>query len=277
MLAGIVPSRPAWDYRATGHLVRAPVHRCAREPHIGRWYRGVLPVPWALTDDARMTDSLGRRLLLRFQRSGASDADVEPRETPTPLPPLVDFVAYAEDRILSGRVRLAAERLTDMLNDHDEYVLRDVLVERLLDASAIEVAEVVVRRDDLLVVHAAGPRGSQARRHRTRQHPLAIQLGPYHVRGYLHALPGSDPLLAIRRRKAMVPLTDARIEWAVGADHHRRRVGALLINREQLDWAVPATGDEVDMPDLPLSTDTGPLVKDFTGQLIFEPMDPALS
>ena len=164
-----------------------------------------------------------------------------------------------------------------MLNDHDEYVLRDVLASACATPGSIEVAEVLVRRDDLLLVHAAGPRGSQARRHRTRQHPLAIQLGPYHVRGYLHALPGFDPSLAIRRRKAMVPLTDARVEWPFGADHHRRRVGALLINREQLDWAVRRSSDEVEMPDLRSSTDRGPLVKDFTGQLIFEPMDPALA
>ena len=35
----------------------------------------------------------------------------------------VDFVAYAEDCLLFGRTILGGGRLSDMLNDHDEYVL----------------------------------------------------------------------------------------------------------------------------------------------------------
>lgn len=189
---------------------------------------------------------------------------------------MVDFVAYAEDCILSGRISLAEERLTDLLNAHDEYVLSDVLVERFDDSPAVILAEVMVRRDEVLLVHATGPRGSAARRQRTRQHPLAMQLGPYHVRGYLHALPGSDPLAAIRRRKSMVPMTDAWIEVGGGSGRQRRRVGVVVVNREQMDWAVPALDDEVEMPDLPLQAEHGPLVKDFTGQILFEPMDRAL-
>ena len=101
--------------------------------------------------------------------------------------------AYGEDCVLSGLVRMAADRLTDMLNEHDEYLLVNVLVEGLAGDRAVEVTEVLVRRDELFLVHAAGPRGNQDRRHRTRSHPVAVQLGPYHVRGYLHVLPGIDP------------------------------------------------------------------------------------
>jgi hypothetical protein len=39
------------------------------------------------------------------------------------------------------------------------------------------------------------------------------------------------------------------------------------VNREQVDWIVPAIDEEVEMPDLPLSADKGRLVKDFTGAL----------
>jgi hypothetical protein len=220
-----------------------------------------------------MIERLGRRLRLRFHRPETVVDDV-PATVATP--PMVDFVAYAEDCILSGRISLAAERLTDLLNDHDEYVLSDVLVERLDDSPAMLLAEVMIRRDELLLVHATGPRGSAARRQRTRQHPLAMQIGPYHVRGYFHALPGSDPLAAIRRRKPMVPLTDAWIEIGRGSARQRRRVGVVVVNREQLDWAVPALDDEVEMPDLPLQAEQGPLVKDFTGQILIESMDRAL-
>lgn len=226
-----------------------------------------------------MIESLGRRLRVVFRRSAGPD--VAGRDAPS-LPPAaiphpeVEFVAYGEDCILSGRVRLDADRLTDMLNAHDEILLVDVLVERLAGGGAVEVKEVLVHRDELLLVHATGPRGNQARRQRTRLHPLGMQLGPYHVRGYLHALPGSDPLLAIRRRKAMVPLTEAWIEYGSGSIRQRRRVGAVVVNRETIDWVVPALDDEVEMPDLPLAAEKGPLVKDFTGSILLEPMDPAI-
>ena len=106
-----------------------------------------------------------------------------------------------------------AERLTDMLNDHDEIQLIDVLVEPLDGSAPAEIKEVLVRRDEIVLVHATGPRGDVARRRRTRQHPVSLDLDRYAVHGYLHALPGADPLNAIRRRKAMVPMTDAVIEF----------------------------------------------------------------
>ncbi|HYH93238.1 MAG TPA: hypothetical protein VD763_08775 [Candidatus Saccharimonadales bacterium] len=213
-----------------------------------------------------MLQSLGRRLRIAFDRDPADPA--APAETSAAvLPPLVEFVAYAEDCLLSGRVRLGAERLTDMLNAHDEYQLVDVLVEPLASDGVVEVTEIVVRRDELVLVHATGPRGVIARRQRMRPHPLALQLGPYHVRGYLHALPGTDPLLAIRRRTVMVPLTEASVEMSIAGQLERRQVGTVVLNREQIDWVLPALDDEVQMPEMPLRTDAGPLVKDFTGQI----------
>lgn len=216
-----------------------------------------------------MIESLGHRLRVAFRLPAHAPApEVEPAlDRAANAFPEVEFVAYGEDCLLSGRLRLDAERLTDMLNAHDEYQLIDVMVERLDGASAVEVREVLVKRDELLLVHATGPRGSQARRQRTRQHPLAVQVGPYHIRGYLHALPGSDPISSIRRRKTMVPLTEAWIEYSVGSVRQRRRVGAVVVNREQVDWIVPALDDEVELPDLPLQAEKGPLVKDFTGQI----------
>lgn len=215
-----------------------------------------------------MIESLGRRLRFVFGRTAgpAEVVDEQPQDRARPTQQ-VEFVAYGEDCLLSGMVRMETDRLTDMLNDHDEYLLVDVLVESLTEERAVEVKEVLVRRDELLLIHATGPRGDQDRRHRTRSHPVAIQMGPYHIRGYLHALPGADPVQSIRRRKPMVPLTDAWIEFPSATGRQRRRVGAVVVNREQIDWIVPAVDDEVEMPDLPLSTDRGPLLKDFTGRL----------
>jgi hypothetical protein len=208
----------------------------------------------ALVEHSGVTRSISRRLRVVFQRSGDPDdrsglpADAEPARN---LLPLVDFVAYAEDCVLYGRVRLAAERLTDMLNGHDEFELVDVMVERLDGLGAMEVKEVLVHRDELLLVHATGPRGNQARRTRTREHPLAVRIGPYEIRGSLHAFPGHDPLATILRRKPMVPMTDAWIEYTAGAERRRRRVGALIMNRQQIDTVAHAVDEWVELPDLP--------------------------
>lgn len=182
--------------------------------------------------------------------------------------PAVEFVAYAEDCVLTGRVRLAAERLTDMLDDHDEIVMYDVLAEPLDGSAGVEVSELLVRRDEIVLAHGSGPRGSVARRRRTRQHPLAIGLGRFQVHGYVHALPGSDPLTAIRRRRSMIPLTDAWIEYQVDGERQRRRVGAVLLNRDHIESIAGGHEHEVDMPDLPVSAEQGPLLKDFTGSIL---------
>ena len=205
-------------------------------------------------DDSGVIESLGRRLRVVFQRSDDQDDASRPSLERPPagaLLPLVDFVAYASDCVLYGRVRLAAERLTDMLNTHDEFDLVDVMVERLDGLGAVEVKAVVVPRDELLLVHATGPRGNHERRTRTREHALAFQVGPYDVRGDLHAFPGHDPLLTIRRRKTMVPITDAWVEYQVGAERRRQRVGGLVVNRDQIDSVTLAVDEWVEVPDLP--------------------------
>ncbi len=195
--------------------------------------------------DTGMIHDAGRRLLIAFRRPSGGEAI--PGRDPGVRHPMVDFVAYAEDCVLSGRVRLAAERMTDLLNEHQEIQLVDVMVQRLRDAGGLEAPEVLVHRDEILFVHAAGPRGEVARRRRTLLHPLAMQLGPYQVRGYLHALPGSQPLVAIRARQPMIPLTDAWIEYDDGVVHHGHRVGAIVVNRDRIDWVVPAQEREMEV------------------------------
>jgi hypothetical protein len=222
-----------------------------------------------------MARRLPTPLRLVFQRHGDSTPPPDVDEAP-PAPPEVEFVAYGEDCVLSGRLAMPADRLTDLLNAHDQYVLVDVLVERLADGSAIEVHELAISRDEILVVHATGPRGNPSRRQRTRQHPIAVRLGPYEVRGYIHALPGSDPIDSLRRRNPMVPLTEAWVEYSAGGTVQRRHVSSLVINRELMDWAVEASDEEIQLPELPVSDeDRGPLVKDFTG-LVLADVDPDL-
>jgi hypothetical protein len=186
---------------------------------------------------------LPRRLSFGFARS--ADAPVPQPDTNERL---VEFVAYGEDCILSGQAVLDAERLTDMLNDHDEYVLAGVTVERFDDGEPLTVDEIVAMRDEIFMVHADGPRGDAARRHRTAPHHLAIKMGAYQVRGFFHALPGADPVDALRRRKTMVPITDARIGYEVHGVERETHVETLIVNRELIDWVEQVVPDQEAFP-----------------------------
>ena len=197
-----------------------------------------------------MIHSLGRRLSLIFDR-GADGSDSTGASHPgaAVLYPLVDFVAYADDCTLSGRIRLRADRLTDMLNDHEELHLVDVLVQSVVDRAAVEVREVVVPRDELVLVHATGPRGDQTRRTRTRTTHVAITADRYQVRGQLHAAQFVDALTALHRRGPMVPLTDAIIDYPIGDEWQRQRVGTLIVNRSAIDHIVETPEHDITVID----------------------------
>jgi hypothetical protein len=197
-----------------------------------------------------MIRSLGRRLYLYFYR-GADGADVPGASHPgaAVLHPMVDFFAYAEDCILSGRIRLRSDRLTDMLNDHDEVHLVDVMVQSLVEPEVVEVREVVVPRDELLLVHATGPRGDLARRTRTRLTHVTINAGPYVVRGNLHAVPFLDAVAGLHRRSPMVPLTDAVVDYPMAGEWRRQRVATVIVNRSAIVHVIESVEHDGTVPD----------------------------
>jgi len=160
----------------------------------------------------------------------------------------VDVVAYAEDCILSGRVVLDEDPLTEMLNEYEEYTLTGVRVERLDGGSPIDIDDVLVGRDELFLVHSSGPLGVIGLRWATAPRYVAVKLGPYRVRGFFHGPPGADPVDAIRRRKAMVPLSEARIEYRLDGQARETRVTTVIMNRHQVDWIQPTEPDREEFP-----------------------------
>ena len=159
--------------------------------------------------------------------------------------PLVRFSAYASRHRIFGWVRLRADRLTDLLNAHDELLLTGVEIEDLEDGTRHGSEMVHVATRELVAVHATGPRGADAFRHRTRAHAVAIRAGPYLVAGHLHAEPGADPLESIRRRPSMVPLTDAWLEYWLDGTPRRHGVGTIVVNREAADSIQLVTDDDL--------------------------------
>ncbi len=159
--------------------------------------------------------------------------------------PLVRFSAYASHHRIFGWVRLRADRLTDLLNIHDELLLSDVEIENLDDGTRHRSASSRVAIRDLLAVHASGPRGDDALRHRTRAHAIVVRAGSYLIAGHLHVEPGADPLESLLRRAAMVPLTDAWLEYWPDGSPRRHGVGTIIVNREAADTIELVTDDDL--------------------------------
>lgn len=179
-----------------------------------------------------MIGSVGNRLrlVLRQPNTGRQGS------APEMVVPEVEFVAYADDGRLSGSIRLDASRLSDMLNEHEEYLLVDVRAERISGGEPMVIPEILVRREELLLVHATGPRGERERRLRTIPRSVSIQVGPYLVTGDLHATAGMDPLIHFRRRRPMVPMTDAVVHYTNASGPVTEHVDAIVVNRDLVAW-----------------------------------------
>lgn len=191
----------------------------------------------------------------------------EPEAQFVPKPQEVEFSAYAEDCRIFGFWRHDGERLSDALNATDEFLLHDVLLSALEDGRTTDAREFLVQRQEILAVRGAGPRGNVARRARTRPTPVTLQTGPYTIHGYLHGPPGADAVRQIRRRKPMVPLTEAWIEYLAAGSLHRARVGPIIVNHEAFDWIRHSRDEEVSTPSLPAETTIDPHAKDLTGYI----------
>lgn len=199
-------------------------------------------------------------------RDEASEVPDPAAQAPAPPAVEVEFTAYTEDCRVFAFTSLAADRLSDALNEQESFHLDSVLLVALADNRGIELDQLTVRRDELVAVRAAGPRGNLARRIRTRPTPVAVQAGPFLIRGYVHGPPGGDALRRFRAQRPMVPLTAAAIEYASGGGLHRARVGSIIVNSHFVDWVARAKDADV-RADLPVEMRIDPRAKDMTGAI----------
>lgn len=192
-----------------------------------------------------MIGSIGSRLRLVLRQPGAAFGATEAGDLPE-----VEFVAYSTSERLSGRIRLDAARLTDMLNSHREYVLIDALAERLPEGGSMVVPEILIARHELAMVRVGGPRGDRSLRVPTTRHQIVLRSGRYTIAGRIHSNPGQDPLAALRTRDPMVPLTDAAILFRVGTDIVEEPAGTIVVNRDLVEWAREGALDDrsLDLP-----------------------------
>lgn len=168
---------------------------------------------------------------------------------------LIPFVGYALGRRFIGYVDCAGERVTDLLNRSDSIVVRQTFVESFDEDTVTSLGDGEVDRAALYAVEMGGPAAEPDRRVRTVRHRLRLQVGPYAVLGLLRALPGQQPLPALYARGPMIPLSDATIGFAGHGSLTLRDVGALVVNRDLVEW-VRASDDEAGaFPGVPVLTD----------------------
>jgi hypothetical protein len=93
-------------------------------------------------------------------------------------------------------------------------------------------------------------------------------VGRYDVSGNIHIVPGTDPIIGFRRRRVMVPLTEATIEFDAPEGRRISRYGTILVNRDLTDWIGAATRSDVRPPELVPELAGRGLAKDFTPQML---------
>ena len=157
---------------------------------------------------------------------------------------LIDFRGYAAGFIVSARVDLTADRLTDQLNRDAPLDLAEVTLESLVDGRTVTIDQLILEPRELFAAKALGPRGDAAQRIVTVEHRLQAQIGPYNVLGRLHAEPGLSAMESVLSRWPMIPLTEATIAYVIGGVLEVRDAGTIIINRELATWVRDPEADE---------------------------------
>jgi hypothetical protein len=144
----------------------------------------------------------------------------------------IEFVGFAEDCRVEGRVDLEDSRLADLLNRRKSITVYDVTLTSTADGHTQEFDKLEISRDELDIVVASGPRGDPKRRLATRPNGVTMKLGPYCAEGFMHAPPTANPVRGFDRKPVMVAITDAVLEYDFCQQPVSQWFRTLLVNRE---------------------------------------------
>lgn len=159
------------------------------------------------------------------------------------------------DYQLAGRSLLESGRLVDVLNRGSPYLALTgawiqphfpiELLDRTLDQLAINIGEILFatppERTDT-PAPAATPRPAPNPDSRRERRRVELQIGPILVRGFLHVIPGADPVAFYFNQRTFVPLTDALAIYLPDQDRQWRRE-VVCVNTHRTQFVVP-TGTE---------------------------------
>jgi hypothetical protein len=148
----------------------------------------------------------------------------------------IDFMGFAGDCTVTGKMTMFGDRLTDFLNGQERFRVHHLECESLADGHRVALDSLSVERSDLLAVVATGPRGSEKQRVPLETNRLQVSIGPYLILGRIHASPGTDAVSSVLKREPMVPLTNATIAYEVAGSIVTRDIQTIIVNRMLVDW-----------------------------------------
>ena len=157
----------------------------------------------------------------------------------------VPLRAYTEDCSFTGEVALTGDRLSDFLASTVEFEVHNVRLRALDDGRVVETLYTSILRDDLCLVLAGEPRGREDLRVWTRQFPVVARVGPYTVRGYVHAPPTIDPL-RLPSRRAIVALTAGTVSYVEAGSEVEFEAETVLVNSTWIEALQTATAEDLD-------------------------------
>jgi hypothetical protein len=178
----------------------------------------------------------------------------------------IDFMAFAADCTVTGKMTMFGERLTDFLNGQERFRVHHLECESLEDGHRAAVDSLSLERNDLLAVVATGPRGNEKQRVTLQTNRLQVSIGPYLILGRIHTKPGTDAVASVMKRDPMIPLTHATIAYEVAGSIVARDLPTIIVNRLLVDWISPTTEAATLFPDVPVRAPfSKTMLKDFTG------------
>ena len=178
----------------------------------------------------------------------------------------IEFLGFASDCTITGKMTMFGDRLTDFLNGQERFRVHHLECVSLEDGRVLGLDSISLERGDLLAVLASGPRGSEKQRLSLPTNRMQVSVGPYLILGRLHTKPGTDAVSSVLKREPMIPLTNATIAYEQAGAIVARDVQTIIVNRLLVDWISPTTEAASLFPDVPIrSPYTARLVKDFTG------------
>ena len=144
----------------------------------------------------------------------------------------IEFVGFAADCRVEGKIDLEDARLADLLNWQSSVFVRDVVAVSTSDGHRRELEMLEIERDELDLVVASGPRGDPRRRLATRPVGVTMTLGPYCTEGFMHGPATANPVRGINHLPAMVAITDAVLEYLFCNERVSESFRTVLVNRD---------------------------------------------
>jgi hypothetical protein len=154
------------------------------------------------------------------------------------------IVAWAGDCVVRGDVSLDEGRLSDRVNELELLTFFGATLEALDDGHEVLVDELEVDRRELHLIEVDGRRGDPARRLRTVEERVTMEIGPFVVTGNLHRAPQNAPLAALAGWAKFVPMTDVELLIPGRGDAPARRE-VILVNRDRITRTIPTGSIQV--------------------------------